>query len=124
MIARQALQNFLIKKRYEEQLKRESVDKKRKRVCMDPKPVEPKEETSNQETTKKEVDDILNDHEKLANIQKMLSETEKSQSFQLAAQNNKKILQMQCIIDNIFELHHQGQIRHEALKRTMHYKYP
>lgn len=31
---------------------------------------------------------------------------------------------MNEIIDSIFDMHSQGQVRHEALKRTMHYKYP
>ena len=63
----------------------------------------------------------MKDHEKFANIQKLLSE---NNEIDLSATNNKKIQEMQDLADSIFDMHCQGQYRHEALKKTIHYKYP
>lgn len=75
-MARDALEKYLLSKRYEEQLRRENLEKRNKPkkvvISEDPLTVEQKEE--GKEDVKNEMEDLMKDHEKFASIQRMLSE--------------------------------------------------
>ena len=102
------------------------AEKKKKKVKIDtdkeqPNSPEQKEKKEEGVDVKDEVEDLMKDHEKMASIQRMFDS--KNQQHNLA-QDNEKIKHMNQIIDVLFDMHSHGQMRHEALKRTMHYKYP
>lgn len=75
LLAREALEKYLMQKRLQEQMAREQAEKKKKKVKIDTgettqNTLEQKEEGVN---VQDEVEDLLKDHEKLASIQKMLN---------------------------------------------------
>ena len=123
MLARDALEKYLLSKRYEEQMRKETLEKrKHKKVRIEHTSEEVKEQKEEGEDIKNEVDDLMKDQKKFANIQKIMNQDH--QEEYLSASNNQRIQEMQMLADSIFEMHCQGQYRHEVLKKTIHYKYP
>jgi hypothetical protein len=70
LIAREALEKYLLSKRFDEQMRRDALEKKKKKVRIDTNEdnltIEKKEEVTDE--VKNEVEDLMKDHEKFANI--------------------------------------------------------
>ena len=68
-----------------------------------------------------DVDDIMNDEDKLKQLQRMIEEKNNKPEI---GEKEKKLEQIKEEIQTIFEMHYEGQQQHEELKRRMNYKYP
>ena len=87
-------------------MRKETFEKKK---CKKVKIIETEEAELKEEGTedvKNEVEDLMKDHEKFANIQKLLSE---GNEIDFRAQSNKRIQEMQDLANSIFNMHCQGQ---------------
>ena len=74
-LAREALEKYLLQKRYEEQMRTDLLEKKKKKVKVSEKSAEASLVDGKEEggvDVKDEVENLMKDQEKLASIQKLL----------------------------------------------------